>query len=94
MKRLFPNSILIAMGLLVSLLAASCEKENNTVPEETSEPTGLQSITINAPVADASRIVHEEAENGVRVKWTKGDVVRLVPKTATDAQQENIYEYV
>lgn len=94
MKTRIIHSFLTVAGLLSGLLFASCDKEGGVAPETPQEPTGLQSITLSVPSEPVSRTTHEETEGGVRVKWSPGDIVRLVPKNATGATQDDIYEYV
>lgn len=94
MKARISVSIYYALAMCGILFTQSCTKDE--VKNETAEgKSGLQEIMVSMPQEGAeSRISLTDEGNKISAKWKKKDVIYLVPKSATSADAENIYEYV
>lgn len=94
MKARISVSIYYALAMCGILFTQSCTKDE--VKNETAEgKSGLQEIMVSMPQEGAeSRISLTDEGNKISAKWKEKDVIYLVPKSATSADAENIYEYV
>lgn len=94
MKARISVSIYYALAMCGILFTQSCTKDE--VRNETaSTKSGLQEIMVSMPQEGAeSRISLTDEGNKISAKWKEKDVIYLVPKSATSANPENIYEYV
>ena len=94
MKARISVSIYSALAMCGILFTQSCTKDE--VKNETAEgKSGLQEIMVSMPQEGAeSRISLTDEGNKISAKWKEKDVIYLVPKSATSADAENIYEYV
>lgn len=94
MKTRIPASIYSALAMCGILFTQSCTKDE--VKNESTEcKSGLQEIMVSMPQEGAeSRISLTDEGNKISAKWKEKDVIYLVPKSATSADAENIYEYV
>lgn len=94
MKTRISASIYSALAMCGILFTQSCTKDE--VKNETAEgKSGLQEIMVSMPQEGAeSRISLTDEGNKISAKWKEKDVIYLVPKSATSADAENIYEYV
>lgn len=94
MKARISVSIYYALAMCGILFTQSCTKDE--VKNETAEgKSGLQEIMVSMPQEGAeSRISLTDEGNKISAKWKEKDVIYLVPKSATSAEAENIYEYV
>lgn len=94
MKTRISVSIYSALAMCGILFTQSCTKDE--VKNETAEgKSGLQEIMVSMPQEGAeSRISLNDDGTKITATWKEKDVIYLVPKTASDANPENIYEYV
>lgn len=94
MKTRISASIYSALAMCGILFTQSCTKDE--VKNEKAEgKSGLQEIMVSMPQEGAeSRISLTDEGNKISAKWKEKDVIYLVPKSATSADAENIYEYV
>ena len=94
MKTRISVSIYSALAMCGILFTQSCTKDE--VKNETAGvKSGLQEIMVSMPQEGAeSRISLTDEGNKISAKWKEKDVIYLVPKSATSADAENIYEYV
>lgn len=94
MKARISVSIYSALAMCGILFTQSCTKDE--VKNETAEgKSGLQEIMVSMPQERAeSRISLNDDGTKITATWNEKDVIYLVPKSATSADAENIYEYV
>lgn len=94
MKARISVSIYSALAMCGILFTQSCTKDE-VKNESTEGKSGLQEIMVSMPQEGAeSRISLTDEGNKISAKWKEKDVIYLVPKSATSAEAENIYEYV
>ena len=94
MKARISVSIYSALAMCGILFTQSCTKDE-VKNESTEGKSGLQEIMVSMPQEGAeSRISLTDEGNKISAKWKEKDVIYLVPKSATSADAENIYEYV
>lgn len=94
MKTRISASIYSALAMCGILFTQSCTKDE-VKNESTEGKSGLQEIMVSMPQEGAeSRISLTDEGNKISAKWKEKDVIYLVPKSATSAEAENIYEYV
>lgn len=94
MKTRISASIYSALAMCGILFTQSCTKDE-VKNESTEGKSGLQEIMVSMPQEGAeSRISLTDEGNKISAKWKEKDVIYLVPKSATSADAENIYEYV
>lgn len=94
MKTRISVSIYYALAMCGILFTQSCTKDE--VKNETAEgKSGLQEIMVSMPQEGAeSRISLNDDGTKITATWNEKDIIYLVPKSATSAEAENIYEYV
>ena len=94
MKARISVSIYYALAMCGILFTQSCTKDE--VKNETAEgKSGLQEIMVSMPQEGAeSRLTLIDQKDKISSIWNINDVIYLVPKTAPNANPENIYEYV
>lgn len=94
MKTRISVSIYSALAMCGILFTQSCTKDE--VKNETAEgKSGLQEIMVSMPQEGAeSRLTLIDQKDKISSIWNINDVIYLVPKTAPNANPENIYEYV
>lgn len=94
MKTRISASIYSALAMCGILFTQSCTKDE--VKNETAEgKSGLQEIMVSMPQEGAeSRISLNDDGTKITATWNEKDIIYLVPKSATSADAENIYEYV
>lgn len=94
MKTRISASIYSALAMCGILFTQSCTKDE--VKNETAGvKSGLQEIMVSMPQEGAeSRISLNDDGTKITATWKEKDVIYLVPKSATSAEAENIYEYV
>ena len=94
MKARISVSIYSALVMCGILFTQSCTKDE--VKNETAEgKSGLQEIMVSMPQEGAeSRLTLIDQKDKISSIWNINDVIYLVPKTAPNANPENIYEYV
>lgn len=94
MKTRISVSIYSALAMCGILFTQSCTKDE--VRNETaSTKSGLQEIMVSMPQEGAeSRISLNDDGTKITATWNEKDIIYLVPKSATSAEAENIYEYV
>ena len=94
MKTRISVSIYSALAMCGILFTQSCTKDE--VKNETAEgKSGLQEIMVSMPQEGAeSRISLNDDGTKITATWNEKDIIYLVPKSATSADAENIYEYV
>ena len=94
MKTRISVSIYSALAMCGILFTQSCTKDE--VRNETAEgKSGLQEIMVSMPQEGAeSRLTLIDQKDKISSIWNINDVIYLVPKTAPNANPENIYEYV
>lgn len=87
-------SIYSALAMCGIFFTQSCTKDE--VRNETaSTKSGLQEIMVSMPQENAeSRISLNDDGTKITATWNEKDIIYLVPKSATSADAENIYEYV
>ena len=94
MKARISVSIYSALAMCGILFTQSCTKDE-VKNESTEGKSGLQEIMVSMPQEGAeSRISLTDEGNKISAKWKEKDVIYLVPKSASSADAENIYEYV
>ena len=94
MKARISVSIYSALAMCGIFFTQSCTKDE--VRNETaSTKSGLQEIMVSMPQEGAeSRISLNDDGTKITATWNEKDIIYLVPKSATSADAENIYEYV
>lgn len=94
MKTRISVSIYSALAMCGILFTQSCTKDE--VKNETAGvKSGLQEIMVSMPQEGAeSRLTLIDQKDKISSIWNINDVIYLVPKTAPNANPENIYEYV
>lgn len=94
MKTRISVSIYSALAMCGILFTQSCTKDE--VKNETAEgKSGLQEIMVSMPQEGAeTRISLNDDGTKITATWNEKDIIYLVPKSATSANPENIYEYV
>lgn len=94
MKTRISVSIYSALAMCGILFTQSCTKDE--VKNETAGvKSGLQEIMVSMPQEGAeSRISLNDDGTKITATWNEKDIIYLVPKSATSAEAENIYEYV
>lgn len=94
MKTRISASIYSALAMCGILFTQSCTKDE--VKNETAGvKSGLQEIMVSMPQEGAeSRISLNDDGTKITATWNEKDIIYLVPKSATSAEAENIYEYV
>lgn len=94
MKTRISVSIYSALAMCGILFTQSCTKDE--VKNETAGvKSGLQEIMVSMPQEGAeSRISLNDDGTKITATWNEKDIIYLVPKSATSADAENIYEYV
>ena len=94
MKARISVSIYYALAMCGILFTQSCTKDE--VKNETAGvKSGLQEIMVSMPQEGAeSRISLNDDGTKITATWNEKDIIYLVPKSATSAEAENIYEYV
>lgn len=94
MKTRISASIYSVLAMCGILFTQSCTKDE--VRNETaSTKIGLQEIMVSMPQEGAeSRISLNDDGTKITATWNEKDIIYLVPKSATSAEAENIYEYV
>ena len=94
MKTRISASIYSALAMCGILFTQSCTKAEGK-NESTEGKSGLQEIMVSMPQEGAeSRISLNDDGTKITATWKEKDVIYLVPKSATSAEAENIYEYV
>lgn len=94
MKTRISASIYSALAMCGILFTQSCTKDE--VKNETAGvKSGLQEIMVSMPQEEPeSRLTLIDQNDKISSIWNINDVIYLVPKSAPDANPENIYEYV
>ena len=94
MKTRISVSIYSALAMCGILFTLSCTKDE-VRNEAASTKSGLQEIMVSMPQEGAeSRISLNDDGTKITATWNEKDIIYLVPKSATSAEAENIYEYV
>lgn len=94
MKARISVSIYSALAMCGILFTQSCTKDE-VKNESTEGKSGLQEIMVSMPQEEPeSRLTLIDQNDKISSIWNINDVIYLVPKSAPDANPENIYEYV